>query len=173
MSKSTAAIVISIMPHVGAGALKFGMSRSDVEQALGVPQRRFRRSELALEEDQFAILGCTVHYDATGRCTAITYSCDHSVDLEYEGYRLFSHSATAVRSWALARDPGMSVKDGFISILLGLAMWADWIDADGLSAAELNSPASSFMIFEPAYHERERARLELAREQRQQCGSGD
>jgi hypothetical protein len=67
-----------------------------------------------------------------------------------------------VRAWALSRDPQLETVDGFTSKVLGLGMWADWIDETDLSASELAEPGASFIAFRPDYYEQERARMVAA-----------
>lgn len=98
-------------------------------------------------------------YDEHERCSAIGITRYVGVDLEYEGYHLFAHPAREVREWARVRDPGLDPKYGFTSRLLGLNMWADWIDTPDLEPDELQDPALSFLVFRPGYYEEEQARM--------------
>jgi hypothetical protein len=151
-----------IHPHQGADRIRFGMSRDDVARVLGIAPRRFKSSIYSLEEDFFQSMDLCVMYDEHGRCNAISFGRNLGTDLEYEGYRLFAHPARTVRDWALAKDPQLDRKHGFTSKVLGLGMWADWIDVPDLAPEELQEPAMSFIIFRPGYYEEEQARLAAA-----------
>lgn len=153
---------VFIRPHQGVSAVNFGMTRGEVERAMGCAPERFKRSDFALEEDFFKEIGAIVHYDEHGRCNAIAFARDLGTVLEYDGYRLFDHPAQDVRSWARMRDPALDPADGFTSKFLGLSMWADWIDEADLPPEDLSAPAMSFLIFRDGYHEQERARLQVA-----------
>lgn len=148
-----------IYPHQGAGSIRFGMSRTDVERAVGVTPKRFVPNAYSLEVDSFESLGLAVMYDQHELSNAISFVRGFGVELEYEGYRLFDHPAREVREWALARDPQLDPKDGFTSKALGLGMWADWIDEPDLESDELRDAGGAFIIFRPGYYEEEQARL--------------
>lgn len=74
----------------------------------------------------------------------------------FEGYELFAHPALEVRRRALGRDQDLDGKDGFVSKVLGLSMYAPSIDEP---EAE-DGRAESFLAFRLGSHEEERARLE-------------
>ena len=154
--------IMTVHPHTGVGELRFGMSRADVQRILRIAPKRFKSSVYSLEEDLFETLGMNVSYDEQGVCNAISVARGHATELEYNGYRLFAHPARVVREWARSWDPQLDPKDGFTSKLLGLGMWADWIDEAELDADELQDPAASFIIFRHGYYEEERARLASA-----------
>jgi hypothetical protein len=152
-----------VVAHHGVDGIRFGMSRGEVAACLGVEPERLRRGEYDLcDVDFFVTHGAKVGYDAEDRCNAIEFSRGFGIDLEYDGYRLFDHPAREVRDWALARDPLLDPKDGFISHVLGLGMWADWIDEPDLEPDELLNPGMSFIIFRPGYYEEEQARMVAA-----------
>jgi hypothetical protein len=150
---------IIVYPHQGVESLRFGMSRAETEDAVGMSPKRFVPNKYGLEVDSFDELGLAVMYNQYGQCNAISFVRVPSVDVEYDGYRLFDHPAREVRAWALARDPQLDPKDGFTSKALGLGMWADWIDEPDLEPDELRDAGASFIIFRPGYYEEEQARL--------------
>src|SRR5262245_38352111 len=120
-------MMISIRPHQGVAPIQFGMTRLEVEKAIGATPNRIRRNEYALEEDMFPNLGISVSYDENDCVNAVSLSRGFDIELLYDGFLLFGHSARAAREWALQRDPTLDPKDGFVSKSLGLGMWADWI----------------------------------------------
>jgi hypothetical protein len=144
-----------IYPHHGVDRIRFGMSRSDVERALGVAPRPSPRSKLTnVAEDFFDHLGLNVMYDEHVRCEAIGITPGFDVDAEYNGYHLLAHPAREVREWARAQDPNLDPKDGFLSKALGLYMFADWIDEPDLDPDELQQPGQAFVVFQPSYYDR-------------------
>ena len=155
-------MIMTIHPHQGVDRIRFRMSRSEVEHAVGTKPKRFKHSEYGPEVDIFAAMDLTVLYDEDDKVNAITVSPNPDNALEYDGYNLLAHPAREVRGWALAKDPQLDPKHGFTSKLLGLGMWADWIDEPDLTPDELQDPAQSFIIFRPGYYEEEQARLRAA-----------
>lgn len=153
---------MTVHPHCGVDKVEFRMSRAEVESVMGFAPKRFVRNRYGLMEDLFEMLGLCVLYDQHDRCNAISFARGFGVDLDYEGYRLFSHPAIEVRKWALSRDPTLDPSEGFTSKALGLGMWVDWVSEDELEPDELLEPAMSFIIFRSGYHEEEAARLAAA-----------
>ena len=152
--------MITIFPHRGAGKITFGMTRRQVEEAVGAPpRRRTKLSKFDLSAidffDSFA-----VYYDENDESCAIEF-CRDEVRVEYDGYELLAHPAGEVRAWARARDPNMEEKDGFVSSALGLSMYAPFIDEPDLDEEERGKPAQCFLAFRPGYYEEERKRLEM------------
>lgn len=152
-------MTMTVYPHQGVDALRFGMTCAETERAVGMTPKRFVPNKYSLEVDSFDELGLAVMYDEHGRSNAISFVRAPGVDVEYEGYRLFDHSAREVRVWALAKDPQLDPEEGFTSKALGLGMWADWIDEPDLEPDMLLDPGMSFIIFRPGYYEEEQARL--------------
>jgi hypothetical protein len=147
--------MITIFPHRGAGKITFGMTRGQVEEAVGrPPRRRTKLSEFDLSEIDF-FDGFAVCYDENDKSCAIEFSRG-GAQVEYDGYELLAHPASDVREWARGRDQGMETKDGFISSKLGLTMYAPLIDAPDLDEEERNEPAQSFLVFRPRYYEDDR-----------------
>jgi hypothetical protein len=153
---------MKIQRHRGVGAVMFGMSRADVARAMGVTPERGRRNEFsATEHDSFAACSMFVYYDPDDR--AIAAEVGRGVKLEFEGYDLFAHPASAVRAWASRMDPLLEPRDGFTSVALGLSMYAPEIDDDDLTEEERALPAEGFLVFQPGYYEDERRRIEARR----------
>lgn len=139
---------MKIIPHCGAGPIRFGMTRSEVEQAIGRTPIRRRRNEFEQSvHDYFEARGLFVYYDQEDKCNAAELTCES--DAEYEGIQLFAVPAIHVREWARQRDANIESKDGFVSRLLGLSMYAPMIDERDLEEGERNAPAQSFLVFKP------------------------
>ena len=151
-------MVMEVHRHQGVGPIRFGMSRDHVAATLGAVSRRLKRSEYGLKEDFFDSLGLCVTYNELGRCAAVSLANGGSVDWEYEGYRLSNRPARDVRRWAMDLDPALDLKDGFISNVLGLSMWADWLD-DECQGEDWDRRAPELLVFSPDYYKDERARL--------------
>jgi len=140
--------VIGIIPHVGAGAIRFGMTRADVGDVVqGVAVRRRRNPRDASEYDFFREEGFFVYYDVADRCVAVEFGPGARVT--YDSFELFGEAAHVALAWARSRDPDLVVKDGFVSKAMGLAMYAPWLE---------HRP-ESFMIFRPNYDEDEQRRM--------------
>jgi hypothetical protein len=158
--------MITIVPHVGIDldgrpGIRFGMTRAEVERAMGRTPKRAKRNPFALNEhDYFENPGFFVYYDADDRAGAIEFTRDARV--AYDGFELFAHPATEVRTWARQRDQDLDDKHGFTSKPLGLGMWAEWIDEPDVLDEERDAPAMSFSICRPGFSEEERERSETA-----------
>jgi hypothetical protein len=86
------AAALRIEPHVGAPPIRFGMSRSEVEMAVGEPPVRRRRNQFSTSEfDHYRRAGFFVYYDAADTCVAIEFTGASAV--EYDGMSLFAQSA--------------------------------------------------------------------------------
>jgi hypothetical protein len=118
---------------------------------------RFDLSEIDFY-DEFS-----VYYDASDKSCAVEFSRG-GAEVEYDGFELFAHSADEVRTWARAKDQDLEEKDGFVSIALGLSMYAPTIDEPDLNDDERAEGAQSFLVCRPGYYEEERNRLGLSRE---------
>lgn len=154
-------MILTIDRHVGVGPIRFGASRQEVREALGRRVEAGKRHETDPGFDACDELGILIHYDESDRCTAIEIGQDGRV--VYDGFGLFDHPAHEVRAWALARDPDLDPTNGFVSRALGLAMSATHIDEEDLEEEERNEPATSFLVFEPGYYEREWDRIARTR----------
>jgi hypothetical protein len=151
--------LLTVYPHHGVHRIRFGMSRGDVELAMGIVPIRLKSSEFSLIEDVFEPLGLNVIYDQADTAAAVSVTAGLGADLDYGGYHLFSHSAREVRNWARSRDPQLEQEYGFLSRALGLGMWADWIDVPDLDETQTRAPAASFTVFRRGYNEEEDVRL--------------
>lgn len=108
-------------PHRAVGPVVFGMSRSEVEAAMGETPKRARRNYLSIAEyDYFVEDGFFVYYDpndiaVAAECfelSAVSYPPDTSLDLSY----------SELIAWAQSRDPNLVMEsDGFRSDALGVA----------------------------------------------------
>jgi hypothetical protein len=150
-----------IKPHTGVDALVFGMSRDEVADIIRQTPQRGRRNEFdASDYDFFEEHGFFAYYDADEKCQAVEFTRDAQV--EYEGYDLFAHSASEVRTWAEKRDPHLNREDGFNSKKLGLKMYAPLINEPDLTEEEKREPAQSMLIYSPGALEKEQARIDAA-----------
>lgn len=142
--------MMTINPHEGVDAIRFGMRRNEVERALRVKPKRGRRNQFELSDhDFFEPLGMFVYYDREDRCNAIEFT--GAATVSYEGFDLFGHSAAQVCAWARGRDPDLVVADGFRSLSLGLSMYAPWLGEDDVGSDERLRPAESFLAFARDY----------------------
>ena len=153
--------MLTIDPHEGVDVIKFNMTRKEVARAVGQAPYHARRTEFdAAEYDFFPDLGLFVYYDERDRVHSVEFTRDARVS--YNGFELFTHSASDALEWARCQDAALAVKGGFVSIALGLSMHAPLLEEPDLDHAERSEPAESFMIFRRGYHDDERRRLETA-----------
>ena len=70
-----------IIPHIGAGDLRFGMSRPAIRNLLpDVPERFFRGD--SEDNDYYSSLGLFVIYDTTETCVALEFTRSARVALD-------------------------------------------------------------------------------------------
>jgi hypothetical protein len=71
----------SIIPHIGAGDLRFGMSRSDIRKLIpDAPEQFFRGG--SEDNDYYSSLGLFVIYDAAESCVALEFTRPARVTLD-------------------------------------------------------------------------------------------
>ena len=136
-----------ILCNLGAGAVSFGMSRSEVRRVLGEPTKEFVRSRYSpCVEWDYQTLGMNVIFDRLGACAGVMLT--PSSEPRLEGIALLDTGAAA--AWGAIRrlDPGARVEDGSLtSTRLGVSIYAPDVKE------EPTEPASSVLVFRPDYFE--------------------
>lgn len=133
-----------VEPHRAVGPVVFGMSRSEVEAAMGETPKRAKRNRLSIAEyDHFVEDGFFVYYDPNdiamaAECfelSAVSYPPDTSLDLAYSD----------LITWLKDRDPNLALEadGGFRSDALGVA---------GARKGEDNE-VESLVFYRPNYYE--------------------
>jgi hypothetical protein len=133
-------------PHAGVGVVRFGMSRSEVEAAMGKTPQRARRNRLDVADyDYFKDDGFFVYYGPDDRAIAIEFF-DFD-QLLYPPDVTFERPYADVLAWARARDPDLLIESGnhFRSDLLGVA--------GGPRGDDSSDTAQSVLFYRPRYYE--------------------
>lgn len=66
-------MIFSITPHIGAGVLRFGMSRTAIRAQLTETPDRFFRDEVE-DTDSYPLLGLFVLYNEAETCVALEFT---------------------------------------------------------------------------------------------------
>jgi len=137
-----------ILPHIGAGPIRFGMTMDEVRQAVGEPPRVFRKAkDSTCTTDSFS--KCIhVFYRTPGVCTAVEF---YEPARPFLGDRLFAGRPYAeVAEWLMQQDPNPDVDGaGLISRQLGMSLYAPGHLEDP------NEPIEAVLVFEDGYYERD------------------
>jgi hypothetical protein len=134
-----------IFPNRGAGALTFGMSKSDVRRVLGEPNKEFVRSQYsACVEWDYQSLGINVIFDRSGACAGVMFT--RPSDPRLDGFSLLGTGAAKAWSAVRRRDAGAKVEDGSLtSTRLGVS-----VNAPDVEDAP-KEPAYSVLVFRSDY----------------------
>jgi hypothetical protein len=133
-----------VEPHRAVGPVVFGMSRSEVEAAMGQTPERAKRNALSIAKyDYFVEDGFFVYYDPNDIAMAaecfelsgVSYPPDTSLDLSYSD----------LIAWLQSRDPNLAIEagGGFRSDALGVA---------GAPKGE-DDKVESLVFYRPNYYE--------------------
>jgi hypothetical protein len=135
-----------IQTHIGAGPLRFGMTRDQVETVMGAKPRRFRRAPGSTESDQFVGAGVLVYYDAEGRCEAIEMTAEAAPTMD--GRALVGLPFQELLDWARGVDPDLETDGaGLTSRRLGVALYAP------SARKQPRDPVEAAMAFRPGYYD--------------------
>src|SRR6188768_2838145 len=94
-----------IMPYVGIGKIRFGMTKEEVRATLGVPFESFLKSESSeLPTDAFDSLSIHVYYKLPGVCEAIEFG-DFGENPTFKGYKFMGKPYKMVEDWLKNLDP--------------------------------------------------------------------
>jgi hypothetical protein len=131
-----------IEPHRAVGPIRFGMSRAEVEAAMGTTPRRGKRKLAISQYDNFQDDGLYVYYDPDDKAIAaeffdfaeLSYPPDVSLDLSYGD----------LVGWMRSRDPGLAMEAGLPcrSDSLGMA-----------AGAGNEGKTESIILYRPNYYE--------------------
>src|SRR5579859_3279567 len=133
-----------IDPYVGVGPIQFGMTRTEVRNAVGAVAQPFRKSRFdRLDADFFSTLGMFVYYRDPDVCDSVEFG--GIVIPTFEGKPLLRRTFRAVHEFLRARDPALQVHDtGLTSLRFGIGIYVsalkedeDWDEmAEGVIAFE-------------------------------------
>lgn len=146
----------------GLVGLPFGSSRDDVNRAMGesptVVDKVGRKYEF------FRAGALSIQYDRKGQFEAVEFHPptvpgigpdaisidDVFIDVDGERVLPFRMSAWECLDWVRSRDPGVTADyDGFKSMKLGVAAYADWLRNGNRSNRD---PVKTFMVFREGYY---------------------
>ncbi|ALW85928.1 hypothetical protein AUC43_12970 [Hymenobacter sedentarius] len=131
-------MTFSITPHIGAGALHFGMSRTAIRAQLAETPERFFRNEIE-DTDFYPSLGLFVLYDGTETCVALEFTRPARVLLD--GISLLPLSKKKAVALFKA-DPGLEQDEaGYTCYQLGIGAYY-----------EESQRAETVIAFSPGYY---------------------
>jgi phenylalanyl-tRNA synthetase beta subunit len=108
----------AIEPFVGAGSLKFGMSRDEIRKLLGKPFRTVNGM------DQFTKLGITVNYNEDEKCNWLGFSDHPQSIVTFQGRQLLHVLLKDLRKWLKKLDSDLREDDtvgkGYLSLKFGI-----------------------------------------------------
>jgi hypothetical protein len=111
-----------ILPYVGVGPLRFGMSPAEVRTALGATGERFRRTPHSREADAFTTEGVFVYYDEAGRCEAVEMTSPAKP--EFGGRELLGKQYNDTATFIRTLDPDMREEAaGLTALGLGIGLY--------------------------------------------------
>jgi hypothetical protein len=96
---NNAPIVYDVLPRVGAGAIRLGMSRAEARRVLGVPVRSYPKVPGAPLTDTYFGADLQVAYDADDRVQYIELNGPGAVDAVFHGRSLLMLPAEGVLAW--------------------------------------------------------------------------
>jgi hypothetical protein len=136
-----------IHSHEGAGPIRFGMTTTEVREAMGEEFESFMKgSDSEHPTDVFTESQCYVFYDASGKVKAIEFWEPAQPTLG--GVDLLGLSYADLVKLIRAQDPDVEVNlEGFESLNLGIGSYAP----DGEDEPE--SPAETVIVFRRGYYD--------------------
>jgi hypothetical protein len=138
---------LEILPHVGAGPIRLGMTRAEVQSVLASTPRRFRRGpESSRETDHFVARGVFAEYDEEGRCEAIELAAP--AEPLFRGERLLGRPFAELLTW-LRREESAVETDGagLTCRSLGIGFYAPFAES------EPQEPVEAVIVFREGYYD--------------------
>ena len=136
-----------IHSHEGAGPIRFGMTTSEVREAVGVEFESFAKHPDSHPIDILDDAGCHVYYDESGKMEAVEFMEPGYVTLG--GVDLLSLSFAEMLNFVKARDPEVKVNmDGFKSLNLGIGSYSPG------GQDEPESPGETLIVFTRGYYDK-------------------
>lgn len=139
-----------IQTFVGAGPIRFGMTRQEVRQSLPGPVDFFRRTpEVVVASDHFTELGVFVNYRLPDLVDSVEFG--RPSNPIFGGVALFIVTVDQARKFLRSRDPQLEVDGaGFISHTLGVGAYVLMDDPEEDDPGEI----LSIIAFERDYYGR-------------------
>lgn len=138
---------LEILPHVGVGPIKFGMTAEDVRSTLDCAYKEFKRTPISKTiTDAFQSLGLFVCYNIDRKCNAIEMA--RPAQVFYGGHELLNNSFEKALELMRGFDPQVSSReDGLTSFALGIGLYAPSCKKDRLL------PVESVIAFQHGYYD--------------------
>jgi hypothetical protein len=112
-----------IEPYVGAGPVRFGMTRDQVRKVLDSEVRPSKKSSSDIPADFFPLLGIFVDYKPPGMCQAVEFAGPASPT--FEGQHLLGRPYGAMQRWIATIDPEVLLDDaGLKTKKFGFGLYA-------------------------------------------------
>jgi hypothetical protein len=142
----------NILPYVGIGTLRFGMTVEQVRNQLAVLAQPFNKvSWAAHPTDAFDEVGLHVFYTADGKCEAFELAAPAKPTLH--GTPLVGAAFDAVRDFLQGVDPALDVDEsGATSRALGVAIYCPSHESTSGALVE------GVLVFERGYYDEPSAR---------------
>lgn len=126
MSDKAAVPYYDIVPNIGVGPIKFGMTREEVRAAIGADATPFRRAVINTMEqplqDSFRDLGIFVEYNPLGKCVAVEFGGPAAPS--FQGETFLGQPYSRVREWFRTKDSAVEEDDsGLTSLALGIGIY--------------------------------------------------
>lgn len=139
-------MIFEITSHVGAGALRFGMTVSEIRSVLPCTAESFLKAASSEHPtDAFRALGVHVFYGRSGRCEAIEFGAPACPTLS--GSPLLGVPFSVVSTRLANVDPALeNDESGTTSASLGLAIYCPAHHEDPMKAVE------GVLVFVPGYY---------------------
>lgn len=132
VSQNRGRMQFELLPLIGAGSLRFGMTRSEVRKVMGEEPVTFARSLGSEPTDAFVNGGVQVNYDVGGQADFIETGCVMGLEVVLAGLDVFAADAeTVVRvlaadhALATSNEPGYS----FVFPDVGVSLWRSTVPA--------------------------------------------
>jgi len=136
-----------IVENVGVGPIRFGMTRAEVREALGVPVEEFSKSSSSTATtDSFDTLGVHVYYRASGQCQAVEIASPAVP--EYRGRPLLGGPFGETLRWLQSIGCNPTLDDVGLNVTAaGFGLYCPGHSEDDSQLIE------SVFVFEPGYYD--------------------
>ncbi len=134
-----------IVPYVGAEPILFGMTSEQVERAMGVKARKFKKSsDSVMLTDAFDC--CHVYYNPMGMCEAIEFF--EPADLVLNDVTLIGKPYQEIEDFFKKADESIMVDDcGLTSNSFGIGVYAPF------ALSEPDEPVEGVIAFVKGYYD--------------------
>jgi hypothetical protein len=138
---------LNIIPYIGVGPIRFGMSRNEVRQMVGHPAKPFLKGpDAIIPTDAFDDIGLHVFYKKDDTCEAIEMFL--AADPTFEGKHLIERPFDRVLDWLQKFDDSLDVDNtGATSKKCGIGIYAPNCEESP------SDPVEAVIVFERGYYD--------------------